>query len=93
MLVQEARFRRHLGGGIYLCKVKEEACSVLKRGGFVDDFGIENIFVSKVDAIQTIFGKLDRSVCENCDKRIFLECRQIEYKGEKPLDEDNPATA
>ncbi|MDH3406957.1 MAG: SulP family inorganic anion transporter [Gammaproteobacteria bacterium] len=93
MLVQEARFRRRLGGGIYLCKVKEEACNILKRGGFVDDFGIENIFVSKIDAIQTIFRKLDRSICERCDKRIFLECQQVEYKGETPHIADKPAVA
>ena len=93
MLVQEAKFRRRLGGGVYLCKVKEEACLILKRGGFADDFGNENIFVSKIDAIQTVFRKLDRSVCERCDKRIFLECQQIEYKGEKPLATDKPAAA
>jgi sulfate permease, SulP family len=93
MLVQESKFRRRLGGGIYLCKVKEEACSILKRGGFVDDFKNENIFVSKIDAIQTIFGMLDRSICERCDKRIFLECQQVEYKGEKPLVADKTAAS
>ena len=85
MLVQEAKRRRHLGGGMYLIKVKEEACRILKRGGFVDQIGDEHIFVTKVDAIQTIFKQLDRCICERCDKRIFLECQNIEYQGEKPL--------
>jgi SulP family sulfate permease len=88
MLVQESRRRRHLGGGVYLTKVKEEACKILKRGGFVDRLGDEHIFVSKVDAIENIFKRLDRSICERCDKRVFLECQQIEYKGEKPLATD-----
>ncbi|GAB4514155.1 MAG: SulP family inorganic anion transporter [Sulfuricaulis sp.] len=93
MLVQEARRRRNLGGGLYLSKIKEEACRILKRGGFVDRLGDEHIFVTKADAIQTIFAKLDRSICERCDKRIFLECQKIEYKGDKPLPADKQAAA
>jgi SulP family sulfate permease len=93
MLVQEANRRRHLGGGLYLSKIKAEACKILKRGGFVDKLGDEHIFVTKADAIQTIFNRLDRSICERCDKRIFLECRSIEYKGEKPLVADKTAAA
>ncbi len=93
MLMQEAKRRRNLGGGLYLSKVKEEACRILKRGGFVDHLGDEHIFVTKADAIQTIFAKLDRSICERCDKRIFLECQKIEYKGEKPLATDKTAAA
>ena len=93
LLVQKARRRRHLGGGLYLSKVKDEVCSILKRGGFIDDLGAENIFVTKADAIQSIFGKLDRSICERCDKRIFLECQGVEYKGEKPLAADKTAAA
>jgi len=60
-------------------------CSILKRGGFVDQLGAENIFVTKLDAIHSIFGRLDKSICERCDKRIFMECQQIEYKGDEPL--------
>ena len=93
MLVQESKRRRHLGGGVYLSKVKEEACRILKRGGFVDRLGDEHIFASKVDAVENIFKRLDRSICERCDKRVFLECQQIEYKGEKPLSADKTAAA
>jgi len=82
MLVQEAKRRRDQGGGLYLCKIKDEACAILKRGGYAERFGRESIFVSKVDAIESIFKRLDRAICERCEKRIFLECRQVEYKGE-----------
>ena len=51
----------------------------------LDQLGGENIFVTKIDAITSIFGRLDRSICERCDKRIFLECQKVEYKGEKLL--------
>jgi SulP family sulfate permease len=93
MLVQEAKRRRAVGGGIYLSKVKEEVCSILRRGQFVDQLGGANIFLTKVDAITGIFGRLDRSICERCDKRIFLECQKVEYKGEKPLGAAKPAAA
>lgn len=85
MLVQEARNRRQRGGGLYLVKVKDEVCGILKRGGFADDFGPENIFTTKSGIIESVFSGLDRSICERCDKRIFLECEKVEYKGEKPL--------
>ena len=80
MLVQEAERRRKLGGGLYLCKVKDEVCEILKRGGFAERFGRENIFITKADAIESVFKRLDRSVCERCDKRIFLECRRVARK-------------
>ena len=84
MLVQEANRRRKLGGGLYMSKVKDEVCSILKRGGYADSFGRENIFATKNDAIENIFKRLDRSICERCPARIFLECRQVPYKGDAP---------
>ncbi|MBI3576121.1 MAG: SulP family inorganic anion transporter, partial [Gammaproteobacteria bacterium] len=82
MLVQEANRRRKLGGGLYMSKVKDEVCSILKRGGYADNFGRENIFATKNDAIENVFRRLDHSICARCDKRIFLECKQIPYQGE-----------
>ncbi len=81
MLVQEANRRRKLGGGLYMSKVKDEVCSILKRGGYADSFGRENIFTTKGDAIENVFRRLDRSICARCDKRIFLECKQVPYQG------------
>jgi SulP family sulfate permease len=58
-------------------KVKEEACTTLRRGGFRELIGTEHIFLTKADAIETVFGRLDKSICAQCDKRIFLECAQV----------------
>ena len=77
LLAQEAKRRRELGGGLYFAKIKDEVCAILKRGGFADRFGRENIFITKRDAIETVFRKLDPAVCANCDKRIFLECQKL----------------
>jgi len=75
LLVQEARRRRDLGGGLYLTKMKEEANKILDRGGFADAIGRENIFTTKYGAIEAIYRKLDRDICARCEARIFLECR------------------
>jgi len=77
MLAAEARRRKALGGGLYLVKIKEEACTTLRRGGFRDLIGPENIFLIKADAIESIFRNLDHGICARCDKRIFLECAQV----------------
>jgi sulfate permease, SulP family len=93
MLVQEARRRRNIGGGLYLCKAKKEVRNILQRGGFADQIGKENLFATKAEAIQSVFDRLDRSICERCDKRIFLECQEVEYKGDKPLAAGKTAAA
>lgn len=87
MLLQEADRRRRLGGGLYLSKVKDAVSRVLKRGGYAEKIGLENIFESKGEAIEAIFERLDRPTCERCDKRIFKECAQIPAPGvgEGPL--------
>ena len=77
LLAAEARNRKARGGGLYLGKIKEEACNTLRRGGFRDLIGPEHIFLTKADAIESIFQNLDHGICARCDKRIFLECAQV----------------
>lgn len=77
LLVQEAQRRRAAGGGLYLAKVKEDVQKTLERGGFVEQIGRENIFETKAEAIEAIFARLDYNRCARCDKRIFLECREV----------------
>ncbi len=82
MLVQEAKRLRDLGGGLYIVKVKESVCDVLKRGGYINQFDPRNVFGSKAEAIEAIFQRLDRARCVRCTKRIFTECRQVEFPGD-----------
>lgn len=74
MLVQEAKRRRARGGGLYMVKVKDEVCRVLKRGEFAEQIGMENIFSTKAEAIAEIYRRLDANRCATCTKRIFNEC-------------------
>jgi SulP family sulfate permease len=84
MLAAESRQRKANGGGLYLVKVKEEACNTLRKGGFRELIGPENIFQTKSDAIQSVLRRLDRDACARCDKRIFLECAQQPDAREAP---------
>ncbi len=77
LLAAEARNRKARGGGLYLVKIKEEACNTLRKGGFRDLIGLENIFLTKADAIGTVFQRLDHDICARCDKRIFTECARL----------------
>ncbi|MBI3775729.1 MAG: SulP family inorganic anion transporter [Gammaproteobacteria bacterium] len=77
MLVQEATRRRVIGGGLYFYQLKDQVRKMLEKSGYMATVRPENIFRSKADAIQSIFAKLDHDICKRCDKRIFLECKQI----------------
>ena len=87
MLAREARMRRAAGGQIYFHQVKEGPMEILRRGGYLDEIGEENLFLSKAEAIGGVFERLDRSICLRCDARIFNECRalpKLEEAGEPP---------
>lgn len=75
MILQESERRKKRGGGLYIVKVKEQVCGVLKRGGYLQRFGAENVFVSKNDAIGAIYEELDKDICARCEHRIFNECK------------------
>ena len=77
LLAQTARERRRAGGALYLTHVKPQVDDTLKKGGYLDVIGHENLFASKNDAIGSIFERLDHQVCRNCSARIFHECRSI----------------
>lgn len=84
MFVQEAVRRRAMGGGLYFYQLKDQVRKMLESSGYMATIGAENIYRSKADAIQSIFAKLDYAICKRCDKRIFLECKQVPYETSTP---------
>ena len=78
LLVSEARDRRKMGGDLYMYRLRDTATRVFDRGGYADEIGEANIFDDKLDAISSIFGRLDKNICATCDNRIFLECQTID---------------
>ena len=77
LLLEEATARREMGGELYMYRLKDSATDVLERGGYMDKLNRDHMYDSKEEAIHSIFQKLDKSICERCDKRIFLECQGI----------------
>jgi len=73
-LAREAAFWKKKGGGLYVVRLKIIAQDVMESGGFMDEIGRENFFVSKTDAIRKIYQKLDVEECKACPHRVFLEC-------------------
>ena len=72
-----AKEQRAAGGALYLYDIKKGVCDYFQKGGYLDAIGAENIFDSKDEAIAAIFQRLDRSVCDRCTARIFLECMTL----------------
>lgn len=82
MLVQEAKRRRKMTGGLYLSGMKEAVLSMLAKGRYIPDIGSDNIFTGKNDALRGIYPKLDASTCRDCQLRIFRECQDTLPNGE-----------
>ncbi len=82
LLSHEARRRRRMGGGLYLCGLRDAACDMLKRGGYQSDIGEDRIFAHKPEAIAAIYARLDPERCRTCTARIFRECREHLPNGE-----------
>lgn len=78
LLSQEVKNYRKLSGNLYFYHIKEGVCGPLRRGGYIQGIGDENIFNSKTEAIAEIFQALDKDICASCKKRIFNECLSIE---------------
>jgi SulP family sulfate permease len=76
-LANEAH-RLHVNGRkLYLCSLKSEVLNTLKRGGYLHRIGEENVFPSKLDAIEKIAPRLDPERCRVCTVRIFQECANL----------------
>ena len=85
-LVQMAERRRAIGGGLYLIRAKDQVLEFLKRGGYVDKIGRDNVFTSKTDALRTLYRKFDYDECRTCGLRVFVECARMGKQ--EPLEED-----
>ena len=59
-------------------RLRDTASKVFIRGGYAAEIGEANIFDGKLDAISSIFGRLDKRICATCENRIFLECQTID---------------
>ncbi len=77
MLSQEAHRLRVNGRQLYLCSIKGEVGSMMRRGRCNKTIGHENVFGSKVEALRNIVPRLDPERCRCCSLRIFSECSMM----------------
>lgn len=76
-LLQLVKERKEAGGKLYFYDMKEGICNHFKFLEYLLAIGTDNIFLSKKEAISSIFSQLDKSICAQCSVRIFLECGTI----------------
>jgi len=74
LIAEETRRRKYRGGKLYLTVKNPDLREVIARFKIVRILGSRRIFRHKKDALAAIVPTLDRSICETCKVRIFLEC-------------------
>jgi len=76
MLEREAEKRKLVNRGFYICSLRKPVRDYLEKGEFTDSIGADNMFETKIAAIQKIYSTLDKGICASCSVRIFNECKQ-----------------
>ena len=77
MLVREAARLRAIGGGLYLAGANPEVCEFLRKSQYSQEFGSENIFLKKSEAIHEVVERINFDICAKCRARVFLECESL----------------
>jgi SulP family sulfate permease len=77
LLAREADRRRAGGGGLYFYGLRESAAKMITGPAYADKFASGATFATKAEAIATLFGRLDRSICATCRARVFTECQSL----------------
>lgn len=85
-LGDEARRRRQIGGSLSFYRMKEGVADMLRRGGFMDVIGENNLYPAKSRPAEAILPHLDRSVCASCPRCLFRPAPKVEAQvGVPPL--------
>ncbi len=74
MLVQEAQRLKRDGRQLYLFRIKPGVYKFLKRGGYLEEIGEENVFESKGTGLKIVVKQMDEARCATCTARVFAEC-------------------
>jgi SulP family sulfate permease len=74
LLVQEARRRKRLGGGLYFHRLQPPVRETLDKAGYLREIGPENLFAIGQDVMASLYPRLDPEICRRCTRRVFRQC-------------------
>jgi len=74
-LIAENNSLLKLKGGLYFVGLKPSVYEFAAESCFIKQIGNDHFFDSKTEAIHNLYGRLDKSICANCQALIFKECQ------------------
>lgn len=90
-LIQEAKRRKEIKGGLYLIRLKDRPRHFLTSGGYLQELGEQNLFESKTAALTTVQTYFDRNICQNCNLCVFIECSALQRASDNVITCDTAA--
>ncbi len=74
MLYQESQKLERKGGGLSFCSINNIIKNEFEDMDYLEKLGPDNFYNTNDGALEKLVPKLDQSICESCQLRIFKQC-------------------